>query len=354
MSDMTRELLAELVAQPGPPGQEDAIRGFVARQLSGLGLPYRIDAKGNLLTWVGESEPERPSDVVTAHLDEIALMVTGLEGDGGLLVSPLGGVLPYKWGEGPVEILGREIMPGILSYGSIHTASPFAAASQHRDGKAIGWGSARVITGLTARELVLNGVRPGTRVVMARQKRTLLPLAGGLIGSYFLDDRADLLAMLLALRTLAVSPERRQRYSNILFAATASEEVGGEGAQYLLHGIRPDVCVALEIGPTTPDAPFPVDANPTIWVSDPYSAMAPLDIALVETAAAGVGVNLHYQALTRGGSDASCAASKGLCARPVTLAFPAENSHGFEIMHADAPANLAALLLGYLYLRAET
>jgi putative aminopeptidase FrvX len=353
MSDMTLELLAELVGQPGPPGQEDAIRASVARQLDGLGLPHRTDAKGNLLTWVGEAEPERPVAVVTAHLDEIALMVTGADGDGALTVSPLGGVLPYKWGEGPVEVLGREPVPGVLSFGSIHTASPHAAVSHHRDGKAVGWGAARVITGYGPREISERGVRPGSRVVIARSRRFLQPLAGGLIGSYFLDDRADLLAWLLALRTLVSSPERRARYAGVLFAATASEEVGGEGALYLLHATRPDVCVALEIGPTTPDAPFPVDADPTVWVSDSYATMSPSDIALVETAAAGVGVGLHYQAVTRGGSDASCAASRGLCAHPVTLAFPAENSHGYEIMHRDAPGNLAALLLGYLYLRME-
>jgi putative aminopeptidase FrvX len=52
--------------------------------------------------------------------------------------------------------------------------------------------------------------------------------------------------------------------------------------------------------------------------------------------------------VTRGGSDASCAASRGLCARPVTFAFAAENSHGFEIMHRDAPVSLSRLLLAYL------
>jgi len=34
----------------------------------------------------------------------------------------------------------------------------------------------------------------------------------------------------------------------------------------------------------------------------------------------------------------------------VTIAFPAENSHGFEIMHKDAPAALARLLVAYLKL----
>jgi putative aminopeptidase FrvX len=32
----------------------------------------------------------------------------------------------------------------------------------------------------------------------------------------------------------------------------------------------------------------------------------------------------------------------------VTIGFPAQNSHGFEIMHRDAPENLARLLVAYL------
>ena len=48
------------------------------------------------------------------------------------------------------------------------------------------------------------------------------------------------------------------------------------------------------------------------------------------------------------GSDASCAASHGLVARPITLAFAAENSHGYEIMHRNAVPNLAALLTATL------
>ena len=56
----------------------------------------------------------------------------------------------------------------------------------------------------------------------------------------------------------------------------------------------------------------------------------------------------HQQYLSRGGSDASCAASKGLTARPVTLGLPVENSHGYEIMHRDAPGEMLRLLLAYL------
>jgi putative aminopeptidase FrvX len=341
-----RDLLRDLVSLPGPPGQEERVRDYLSRRVVERGFACRTDAKGNLLVAAGAAWPERPAVVVTAHLDEIALLVTGIEPNGALRVAPLGGAHPWKWGEGPVEALGRggEMLPGVLSFGSIHTTAPQSVAEQARSGVVPTWERARVLTGLPPEALAAAGVRPGTRVVVARERRGLWDLGGDLVASYFLDDRADLVAWLLALAALRDEPSS----PDVLFAATASEEVGGEGASYLLHASRPPVCVALEIGPSTPDAPFPLDANPTVWVSDTYAAMDPRDLDLLDAAGRELGLALHWQAVTRGGSDASCAAARGLCARPVTLAFAAENSHGFEVMHKDAPANLARLLVAYL------
>jgi putative aminopeptidase FrvX len=344
-------LLASLVALPGPPGQEGAVRAFLDKQLTAVGCRHETDAKGNLIAGLsGLPIPQKPRIVVTAHLDEIALLVTAVLADGILLVQALGGAFPWKWGEGPVTIFGRDeaAIPGILSFGSIHTLSPVSAVQQAREGHALTWDMASVKTGLPGTDLAKRGVRPGSRVVIAPSRRTLTEIGDGeLIGSYFLDDRADLVSWLLALEMLGTS--ELSNAGDILFVASAAEEVGGEGALYLLQDLRPEICIALEIGPSTPDAPVTIDATPSVWVTDSYSAMSPKDLDLLEKAAESAGIGpLQWQAMTRGGSDASCAASHGLCARPVTLAFPAENSHGFEIMHRDAPEALARLLVAYL------
>jgi len=182
-------------------------------------------------------------------------------------------------------------------------------------------------------------VRPGVRVVLAPERRHVISL-GDCLTSYFLDDRADLAAWLLALEEL-----RGQTFAGgVVFAATVSEEVGGEGALYLLHQLQPDVCVALEIGPSVPESRFVPDAIPTVWVTDSYSTIAARDLEIVAQVCAETGQAPHWQALSRGGSDASCAASRGLTARPITFGLPVENSHGLEIMHRDAPVELARLL----------
>lgn len=345
-----RALLADLVALPGPPGQENAVRDYVAGHVRALGYEAREDAKGNLIVSLGsDGNATRPTVVVTAHLDEIALIVTRVEADGALQVAPLGGAHVWKWGEGPVEVMGKNgpFVPGVLSLGSIHTTAPGSVAQTARAGAVPEWPDARVVTGRAPADLARSaGVRVGSRVVLARARRSLWDLGedDALTAAYFLDDRADLVAWLLALAAL----RGRSDLDGIVFAATASEEVGGEGALFLLHEIRPDVCVALEIGPRTPDADFPLGPDPTVWVTDTFATTDPRDLDILEDAAAETGLTLYPQAVTRGGSDASCAAARGLCARPVTIAFAADNSHGFEIMHRDAPQNLARLLVAYL------
>src|SRR5438105_5028125 len=103
MSMDSTKLIRELVAIPGPPGCESAVRDAVASHVSALGYEHATDAKGNLLVRVAEGAADSPSIVVTAHLDEIGLMVSYVEQDGRIRVIPLGGVYPWKWGEQPVE-----------------------------------------------------------------------------------------------------------------------------------------------------------------------------------------------------------------------------------------------------------
>jgi len=337
-------LLEELVAAPGPPGQEDAVRAVVAAHAERLGCAHGADARGNLLLSLPGAGrvPDAPDVVVMAHLDEIALLVVRAEDDGRLVVTPLGGLYPWKWGECPVSILAEDgPITGIVSFGGIHSNDPTYAPTQARD-RALAWADARVFTGLRRDALEARGVRAGTRVALHPSRRTVTDL-GDLVAAPFLDDRADLAALLLALGDLKEGGLGGLDPARVLFAATASEEVGGQGALWLLHRRPARVGIALEIGPRVPESPFPLDGQPTVWVQDTYAAMQSGDIALVARVARGIGQTPRFQALSRGGSDASCAAA-GLVARPVTLAFGAENSHGLEIMHRESVPNLAALL----------
>jgi len=331
------DLLRSLTVIPAPPGQEGELAAELERLVSEMGLMSEQDAKGNVLVRLGRSHPKI---VVTAHMDEIAMLVRRIHPDGTLSVTSLGGLYPWKLGEGPVDILASSgDIAGVLGFGSIHTNDPSSRAQRAREAP-LDWPSASVFTGREADELVELGVRPGTRVVVARSRRQIVEV-GSHVAGYFLDDRADLVSWLLAL-------ERLGEVDGVVFAATSAEEVGGEGAQYLMHKLHPEICIALELGPIVPDAPSAITAEPSVWVNDSYSAPAASDLDLLAQIASEIDISLQFQAFSRGGSDASCAASRGLCARPFTLGLPMENSHGFEIMHEDAMEQLAALTVALI------
>ncbi len=331
------EVLQSLVRAPGPPGQEGAIRDVVAGYVSEMGLQSSVDGKGNLKVSFGEPN----QIVVTAHLDEIALMVTAVLPNGKLKVRALGGLHPWKLGECAVDVLGSNAtLPGILGFGSIHTEDPRSNTVRARNG-ALKWDDAEVFTGVPASALAEAGVRVGTRVVVAVASRDLISMPNHVAGR-FLDDRADLAAWLIVLDAF------KDVSAPITFLATTSEEVGGEGALYHLTRNPADICIALELGANVPDAPVEISASPTVWMTDSYSQTTAADADLLDEISKSTGISLQYQAFSRGGSDASCAASHGLCARPITLGLPMENSHGLEIMHIKAVPQLAEFTIALL------
>jgi putative aminopeptidase FrvX len=343
MTDST-ELIRWLVALIGPSGEEKEVRQALAERVRKLGYEPETDAKGNLLVTI-PGDSQLPHIVVTAHLDEIALIITGIDDDGKIRVAPVGGTYTWKWGEGPVEILtAGSLVTAILSYGGIHTNHEDSVAEKARHAP-LPWKHAYLFTGMDTEGLKAAGVRVGLRVVLARSRRQVTEF-GDFVAAYFLDDRADLAVWLMALEALKDVPPKGR--PPVTFAATASEEVGAEGALFLLRKRPADICVALEIGPKTTDTDLPIDANTTIWVRDGYAAMEAIDGELLTQCCAEIGLTPHWQYLSRGGSDASCAAAQGLTARPVTLGLPVENSHGYEVMHRDAPGQMLRLLLSYL------
>ena len=333
------DLLQELVSVPGPPGQEGLVRDVLAAHLEHLGYAHSTDAKGNLIVRLGSSSG--PKVVVTAHMDEIALFVRQINADGTLKVSPLGGIFPWKLGEGPVTIMASSgHFDAVLGVGSIHTESNLSSAKRAKS-DVLTWEMTTVTTGLSKDELKKRGVRLGTRVVVAPSRRALTKF-GDFVSGYFLDDRADLVSWLLVLEALQGSS------LDVTFVATTSEEVGGEGALYFLTSELPDICIALELAPQVPDSPIVIDARPVVWVNDAYAAMPPHLGEVLDSVSGESGIELQYQALSRGGSDASCSAAKGLCAHPITLGLPMENSHGYEIIHRDSMRALADFTVALL------
>jgi len=337
-------LLSELIACHSPPGEEREIEAVIRRRFESTGAEVWQDDATNLYAHL----PGRGSKVmVCAHKDELGMAVTEVREDGRLQVENCGGSRPWKYGEGPVDVIADDgsVVRGILSVGSVHTRTgPVSELDRTRP---LTWDLVTVFTGLSQAELCAKGVHVGSRAVVARERKQVQRL-GDHIASFALDDRMGLTALIAGLQEMArsFSPAMDGR-PDLYFVATHGEEVGMLGAVRAAQLLRPDVCVALDTSPVAHGTPLVVDARPVIWYRErAYHNKAECDKLLRLADELGFGAQPCLYAAS--GSDAGRIKEVGLAGRTACFGFARDNSHGFEIAHVDSLVNVTQLLVEYL------
>ena len=85
-------LLKRLSAAFGPPGQEGEVRDLLRREIGPYVDKIWTDALGNLLAEKKGLEEGAPRVMLTAHMDEVALMITHIEDTGLLRFKTMGGI----------------------------------------------------------------------------------------------------------------------------------------------------------------------------------------------------------------------------------------------------------------------
>jgi putative aminopeptidase FrvX len=345
-----RAVLEELLRAYGPCGQEDAVRDVVLRELGPLVDEIRVDPAGNVVGLLrGTGTPDAPIIRVMAHLDELSMIVKRVEPDGTLRVDSLGVMYPGNFGLGPVAILGtEETLTGVLTLGSEHTTRESMRiweTKPDQGDKAMDWAHVYVFTGRSAEELATAGIHAGTRVCVHADKRGLVEF-GDFIGSYFLDDRAALAAILSTAARLRDG--QRRPPADVYFVATTSEEMGGIGASYASRTLPGDVTLALDVGPAEAEYQVDVDSGPVIAYAD--------DLVVYDTAisehllALGRELELNPRAAVWQSyeSDASHAKASGLSPQAALLCLTTLSTHGYEVMHSGTVEATARLLAEYL------
>ena len=335
------DLLSKFVLCHSPAGEEAEIDLAVREAFEAAGVKVWQDAASNIYA---HRPGKGPKVMVCAHKDEIGMEITAVRADGRLSVENCGGSRPWKYGEGPIDILADDgsSVRGILSVGSVHTKT--GPVPQLDRDRALTWDLVSVFTGLTPGELAERGVHVGSRAVVARERKGLQRL-GEYLAAFALDDRMGLVTMVAALQTLAA--ETRDDRPDLYFVATHAEEVGHAGAVYAAQSLRPDICIALDTSPVAHGTPLALDARPVIWYKErAYHNKDLCDalLALAEELEFGGQACLYAQS----GSDAGRIKEAGLAGRTACFGYARDNSHGFEITHVDSIVHVTQLLIAYL------
>jgi putative aminopeptidase FrvX len=332
--------IQELVLCHSPSGLETEIDDLLLEQFQALNLEVWQDRAGNVIAKIPGQDSAR-AIAITAHKDEIGMIVKSIDDDGCLQVRRLGGSFPWVYGEGVVDILGdREVISGILSFGSRHVSHESPQKAQQIDAPLI-WEDAWVETKCSLSELTTLGVRPGTRVVIGKHRKQPFRLKD-YIASYTLDNKASV-AILLALAERVQNPP-----VDIYLVASAKEEVGAIGALYFTQNQTLESLIALEICPLADEYPIESGVAPVLLSQDNYGIYDELLNAEIRTAATKAEVPLQLAIIDGFGSDASIAMKFGHVSRGACLSFPTQNTHGYEIAHLKAISNCIEILATYI------
>jgi len=342
------KIIEELVMHHSPSGVETEINQFLLQRFAALGVEVWSDRADNIIAKIPGKHPQRAMSndkplrayAITAHKDEIGGIVKTVGDAGRVEVRKLGGAFPWVYGEGVVDLLGdNETISGILSFGSRHVSHESPQKLQQED-TIVKWENAWIETKLTSAELETAGIRPGTRMVIGKHRKRPIRLKDH-IASYTLDNKASV-AILLALAEIVKQPE-----ADVYLVASAKEEVGAIGALFFTQNQTLDALIALEICPLASEYPIEDGESPVILSQDGYGIYDETLNAQLRQSAKHLDIPVQLATLSGFGSDASIAMKFGHVGRAACLAFPTQNTHGYEIAHLGAIANCIHLLKAF-------
>ena len=179
--------------------------------------------------------------LLDAHLDEIGLMVTGVEG-GYLRFRAIGGVDPRMLPARELTILTQPPIFGVVA-----TRPPHLQAGEKSD-QAISMEELRIDIGMTQEEAV-QAVPIGTPAVY---RARCFPLGADKLCGKAMDDRSCFTVLLRAMELL-----RDQELDvDVYVLGSVREETNGTGAITSTYSIAPDYCVAVDVTfGAAPDTP---------------------------------------------------------------------------------------------------
>lgn len=316
---MNRETLLDLLCTlsntAGTSGDETAVRRALRPHLEGHVDSLRVDAMGNLIAHK-QGAGERPLRVlITAHTDEVGLMVVDHTGDGGLKVETSGSIDPRLLPGLEVRV-GKDAIPGVIGLKAIHRADD--------NGGVTPVDALTVDIGAASKDEAVGAAPIGTRITFATEAHPL----GQLFAGKAFDDRAGCAALVALLQGPPLP-------FDIVGVFTVQEEVGLRGARVAGYTIAPDAAFVLE-GTIADDLPKEDEGSPTseigkgpvITVMDRSYVADPRLVRHVVQVAEAAGIPYQFKQPGIGGTDAGTIHFAREGVPSITLAIPCRYIHG--------------------------
>ena len=332
------ETFKKLLAVDSTTSQYEQIENLLAEMLDEMGYPYERTHKGGLIADLGgEGEPL----VVSAHLDDIGLMVRHINADGTLNVCPVGGLYPFYCITENVRIHTRDgkIFTGCVcrNPNSVHVTEEElrVVPPDFRTNVCVVLDE-NVKSASDTRAL---GIETGDMIALDPR----FVYANGYIKSRFVDDKACVAVLLAAMKHIK---EKGIKLNRKVYAYFAAYEEIGHGTVWMPADVKD--YLAIDIAPTGPDQNSD-ERKVSIFCKDsrfPYHWGMTNEL---REAAIKAGVDYVMDIFTpHYGTDGDASVVAGWDIRHSAIGPGTANSHGYERTHVDGLKNTYGLLMAYL------
>lgn len=319
-------LVRDLSGIAAPAGHEDRLTEAVSAHLSARGLDPVVDRLGQVAVTI-KGTGDGPRTLVTAHLDELGLVVRGLDEDGWLRVHRLGGMPERVLPGARLVVHTRDgDLPAVVGIKSHHLTPA--------EEKYVARPATELYLDAGATKPDELGVRVGDPVTYAPE---FDELAGGRFAGKSLDDRTGVASLLGYVDRLLENPPTQ----TVHVGFTTQEEFHVRGALALVARFSPDVVVNVDVAPAT-DTPDLAGAGAVRLGGGPTLSRLsfhgrgtlggliphPGLVRAVEQAAASIGQTPQYDAMVGIITDAAfvpMASAEGIAA--VGVGIPVRYTH---------------------------
>ena len=334
------EAFRRLLAVDSTTGQYEEIQALLCRMLDELTIPYTVIRKGGIIAELGG---EGNALCLSAHVDDIGLMVRHVNADGTLNLCSVGGLYEFYCVTENVRVHTREgkVFTGTVcrTPNSIHVTEEElrAALPDYRKNVCVVLDEDVHSAGDT-RAL---GIDTGD--IIALEPR--FTLSNGYLKSRFIDDKACAAVLLALMKGIRESGRALGRKVYVYFAMY--EEIG-HGTVVLPEDVED--MIAVDIAPTGPDQNSD-ERKVSVFAKDsrfPYHWGLTNEL---RDAAIRAGVPYVMDIFTpHYGTDCDPVISAGYDVRHGAIGPGTANSHGYERTHLEglkATHDLLAAYLGY-------
>lgn len=333
-------LLKELCALSGVSSWEDEVREFIRAKAEPYADGIRVDPMGNLIVFKKGAKATGNKLLLSAHMDEVGLMITRIEEDGTLRFDSVGGIDRRV-------LLGKRVYVGEKRFPAVIGSKPIHLTSREERKSVPKMEDLYLDLGAESREEAEKLVSLGDVAVFDPE---CVEFGNGMLKAKALDDRLGCAVMLKLLE--------EELPMDCTFVFSVQEEVGTRGAFGYAFSVQPEIALVVE-GTTAADIPGTPEhmqvcapgKGPVVAFMDGGTIYDRGLFELMRTLAEENGISWQTKHMIAGGTDARTIQRSRAGVRVVGLAAALRNIHSPSSVGAIADFD-NMLKLARLFIRA--